>query len=106
MKRYLDNRNLSKTDTTKVLLGYSLKDFTDKFPNIPKNYHIDHKIPISWFIQETPPNIINALDNLQLLQSTINIKKRNFYSDKISKEFYEKIIGFIKDKYKNNIHIG
>ena len=43
-------------------------------------WEIDHIIPISAFdLFNTPPNIINALDNLQPLWKIENINKSNIW---------------------------
>ena len=67
---------------------------------------VDHKVPISWFIETTPPHIVNDLRNLQPLNEGKNKSKRNFYSHKIDKDYYDLILEYIKEKYKNQISFG
>lgn len=85
--RYLVRRCLhAKTNTTSKTLGYSPSElkkhleakFVDgmSWENYGK-WHIDHIKPFSFFPQNTPPNIINALSNLQPLWGPENIKKSN-----------------------------
>lgn len=91
-----------KNEKTEDLLKYTYEDFKEKIGEIPIGYHIDHKIPISWFKEDTPINIIWNLENLQITTSQYNLKKSNTHSDKVS-EFYLKIaINHLKDEYKNN----
>ena len=49
-------------------------------------WHIDHKIPIDYFIKKNilDIKIINALDNLQPLKAIDNIRKGNKISLKIT----------------------
>lgn len=78
-----------KESSTYEILGYSAfelkehieKQFTDgmSWENWGK-WHIDHKIPISYFNKNDNPKIVNSLDNLQPLWAIENIKK----SDKIN----------------------
>jgi hypothetical protein len=77
--------------------------FTKKFGDIPKDYHIDHKIPVSWFLKHTPVNIINSLDNLQLLHKDENLKKSNRYCHNISIKFFEQIKSYISEFYIDQV---
>ncbi|MFA5207197.1 MAG: helix-turn-helix domain-containing protein [Candidatus Paceibacterota bacterium] len=45
--------------------------------NNRKEWHIDHKKPISKFTKETSPRIINMLCNLQPIWATENLSKNN-----------------------------
>lgn len=64
---------------------------------------LDHLIPVTWFLQETPANIVNSLDNLQLITKEENIKKRNFYASPVKREFYNIAIGWVNSQYKDFI---
>jgi hypothetical protein len=57
-------------------------DFLDalekKFPNIPKSWHIDHILPISWFgITWEQMMVANDIRNLRLLPAKENIARQN-----------------------------
>ena len=74
----LKSKDLKKNAKTKELLGYTAKDLRDhlnKFSNIWDNMHIDHKIPVDWFDDDTPLYIINHLDNIWLVESKYNLEK-------------------------------
>jgi hypothetical protein len=76
----LKSKNLKKNSKTKELLGYTAKDLRDhlnKFSNIWDNMHIDHKIPVDWFDDDTPLYIINHLDNIWLVESKYNLEKQD-----------------------------
>jgi len=103
--RTLNYKNESKLKLSKDYLGWTKSCFVIKFGNIPENYHIDHKVPVSWFIKETPVYLINSLSNLQLLPASENVKKRNKFSHPICVEYYNSIQKFIKKAYIEKIQI-
>lgn len=79
---------VSKTDVTQKLLGYTPNQLRQHIESLFKtgmaweNYgkwEIDHKRPISSFAIGTPPNVVNALTNLQPLWKTENRKKWKHY---------------------------
>jgi hypothetical protein len=83
-------KNQIKNDKTEVLLGYTYSDFLNKIGTLVDNQEIDHKIPVSWFIKETPANIIWDLDNLHLTTKEYNRTKKNTFSDSININYYKK----------------
>lgn len=62
------------------------------------NIEIDHKIPISWFIKETPKGLINDLRNLHPLFKEDNRKKAASYCNIISLDYFSDIKRYIKEK--------
>lgn len=76
------------------LLGYSCKDLMGHleslfkpgmtWANYGKYWHIDHKIPASWFIYDDADSEefkkCWALSNLQPLEASQNVKKNNRYA--------------------------
>jgi hypothetical protein len=60
------------------------------------NIEIDHKIPISWFIKETPNNLINDLRNLHPLFKAENRKKSSSYCHSINYDYFNDIKQYIK----------
>jgi hypothetical protein len=94
-----------KNKKTKELLGYEYKDFKNKIGEIPEKYHIDHKIPVSWFIETTPINIIWNLNNIQVLSPEDNKKKYNKYSDQVCEEYLATAIKYIKEEYLPKINL-
>lgn len=79
------NRTLNyKNKSTSELLGYSKKDLQNHIESLfldgmswenRGDWHIDHIRPICSFPTGTPPDIINALDNLQPLWWYDNLSK-------------------------------
>lgn len=101
--RTLNYKNEEKLKLSKNYLGWTKHCFTEKFGVILKDHHIDHKVPVSWFLKHTPINIINSLDNLQLLHKDANLKKSNKFCHCISIEFFEIIKSYISECYINKI---
>jgi hypothetical protein len=62
------------------------------------NTEIDHKIPISWFIKETPTKIINDLRNLHPLLKEENGKKSSTFCHSISSKYFNIIFSYIKEE--------
>lgn len=85
------------------ILGWSYKQFKEKFPIIFRNQHIDHMIPMSWFLADSPISIVNSLENLQLLAASENLRKKNSFSHPVPFEYYRTAIPFILKKYKSRI---
>lgn len=104
--RTLYSLDKSKDSTSYELLKYSpidLKEHLDKQGMDWKTDHIDHKIPVTWFVETTPPYIVNDLRNLQPLNELENKSKRNLYSHSICKEYYDLILEYIKEEFKNKL---
>lgn len=94
-----------KNKKTKDLLGYSYEDFINKI-GIPKiNEHIDHKIPKTWFKENTPINILWNLENLQIVTAEYNKSKYNSFNDKINENYKNIILPYIKEKYIKKIQL-
>jgi hypothetical protein len=99
--KYLrQNQNINKLPS---ILGYNVNDFIKKVGSPKKNEDIDHKIPISWFKKETPISIIWNLENLQIINSSINRSKSNHHSHSTTENYKETIKEYIKDEYKNKL---
>jgi len=85
LKRTLTYQNVKKNSSTLNLLGFlseQLKQrieyqFTPKmnWENYGTYWEIDHKKAVASFDKNTPPNIVNALCNLQPLPKSINRQK-------------------------------
>jgi hypothetical protein len=93
---YIYLKNKTKNNKTEILLGYKYVDFINKIGIIKDNLEIDHKIPISWFKNETPIDIIWNLNNLQLTTQEYNRKKSNTYSDVVYVNYYKIVYKWIK----------
>jgi hypothetical protein len=100
----LQQLNTSKSNSTQKLLKYSALELKEHLDNQGMNWtndHIDHKIPVSWFKDETPPYIVNDLRNLQPLSPEENQSKGNRFSSNVSEDYLELIKPFLK----NNLEI-
>lgn len=99
----LKYKKSKKLKSTEELLGWLKGDFFSRFPDIPEKHHVDHKIPISWFLEESPVSIINNLENLHILPGNLNLSKGNRFCHPVSDQFYEVILPYIKPKYKESL---
>jgi hypothetical protein len=110
VSRYSKSNNYTKKDKTEMILGYSNLTFKTHIENQFKNdmtwenIHIDHKIPLSWFKNNTPISIVNNLSNLHPLFAFDNISKLNRFSHKVDKQYLGKCKKFINKKYLDKIH--
>ena len=75
---------MGKNNLTSVVLGYDVNKFKQRIElNFKEGmnwdnhgkWHVDHKKPVSKFKEGTPPNIVNALCNLQPLWAKENLLK-------------------------------
>ena len=97
---YLNGR---KNNITENLLEYNYNIFLETLGPPPLNYHLDHKIPISWFKEETPISIIWNLENLHYIKSDINFSKKNYFAHPITEEYKNSIKQYIKTKYQSKL---
>lgn len=89
LKRLLNLTGERKTTKTAVALGYTKEELRSHIeaqfrPGMSweaGNFHIDHVIPVCWFLSQgiTDPAIINALSNLQPLFPSENWRKGGRY---------------------------
>ena len=102
LKRCDETINHSISKNINTLLGYSPKDLQIHLEELGYDksiHHIDHKIPMSWFKNNTPPDVVHHLFNLQPLSVDENETKGNRYADRICEEYRYMILPYIKDKY-------
>jgi hypothetical protein len=65
--------------------------------NIGK-WEVHHNVPVSWFKPETPPNIINDLNNLYPISKEENRNiKDNYIKFKLDNKYIKQIIPWIKE---------
>lgn len=93
----------NKNKKTEILLGYSYQEFVEKIGIPKKNEHIDHKIPMSWFEDSTPVDIIWNLHNLQIVDKKYNQTKLNLFHDRIPQECLNEVKKYIKEQYKTKL---
>lgn len=92
-----------KKQKSSYVLGWTKEDFFSKIGIPIKGMEIDHKIPVSWFKEDTNIKLICALDNLHLISEEDNRTKGNNYSHKITQQYYNEIFNFIKEEQLNKI---
>ena len=110
LRKILNRAKLSSSLTEDQIkeIGYDsnqLREYLNKQNMNWDEDHVDHKIPISWFIHETPPNIVNDLRNLQPLSSKENYTKNNKYCHPINKSYYDVVLEYILPQYKKELKI-
>jgi hypothetical protein len=62
-----------------------------------RDFEIDHKIPLSWFKNDTPPNIPNDFRNLHLKNKSENSSKKNYYMDGVSEDYWVIVKEYLKE---------
>jgi hypothetical protein len=92
-----------KNKKTELLLGYTYLNFIEKIGIPKKDEHIDHKIPITWFKDNTPVNIVWNLYNLQIVDKTYNKTKLNTFNDIVDLDYLNKIKDYIKEEYQTKL---
>jgi hypothetical protein len=90
----------NKNKKTEILLGYSYQEFIEKVGIPKKNEHIDHKIPMAWFEENTPVDIVWNLYNLQIVDKKYNQTKLNLFHDSVPQEYLNEVKKYIKEQYK------
>ena len=103
IKFHLSVRNHLKTQKTIQLFKDKWDDIRQVYDMYGVDYHIDHKIPVTWFKITTDKRLINNIKNLQVIDSFYNQSKCNRWSDKVSNEYYQLIKGQIKNEYKDKL---
>jgi hypothetical protein len=88
-----------KNKKTEILLEYTYQDFIENVGIPKKGEHIDHKIPVSWFKENTPLNLIWNLKNLHITTQKYNQSKLNKFYDKVDLEYFNEIKIYIKEEY-------
>jgi hypothetical protein len=108
LKGYLQRKNIKKDDSTFNLLRYEPKNlkkhleslFLDdmNWDNYGSYWQIDHIIPVSLFINNTPTYIANSLENLRPLYTKINISRKNKL-DEVGLLLIDNYKTYIKEEY-------
>ena len=83
------------------MLGYSAIDLKHHLESLftegmtwenRSEWHIDHIIPISAFKKDTPPHVVNRLENLRPIWAEENLSKNAKYNEQeVPKEMLEYI---------------
>ena len=109
IKTTLLRLNQSKNDTTHNLLKYTAIELNEHLLSLDYNkdiHDIDHRIPVSWFRDDTPPHIVNHLSNIHPLNKKDNIIKGNRFAHSVEEAYYHEVFPFIKNTYQQRIYIN
>ncbi len=98
------SRYINKKESTFQCLNYSFEEFIESIGFQPQDYHLDHKIPVTWF-KEFIPNEIYSLDNLHWISKTENITKRNCWAHPVKLSYFKLIEKNLKPQYLNRFEI-
>lgn len=94
---YLKNIGSRKTERIEKLLGYKFSSLIESIGSKPDgNFHLDHKIPVSWFNDECPVGLIWDIRNLWWVSSEYNLKKSNKWCDQVDDEYCKIIKPYLK----------
>jgi len=117
IKNIKEKLNTPKNKTLNKELDYSplcfKKAIENKFEkgmnwnnlgNKENQWNVDHKIPITWFKNFTPFNIVNHLENLQPKWRKDNLEKSNKYSDLVSLLYFNLCKEYILEDKINMIY--
>lgn len=88
-----------KTNNTRLILGYTPQELIDKIGVKQVNFELDHKIPISWFSENTPVCVIWHMDNLQWIASAENREKSNKRASPVAEQYLKIALPHIKEEF-------
>lgn len=87
-------------------LGYKKEDLIRHLGRYPlETESLDHRIPISWFVDGAPSAIIHSLHNVQILNKGENSRKNNFRCDPVPLEYYNEAIKYVKTEKQELLKI-
>lgn len=99
---YLSGKDKSKR--TMQLIGYTAEEFIAQLGQREPGFDLDHKIPITWFKENTPLNIIWDLDNLQWISIKDNRSKGNRTVHPVSESYLQIVLPYIKKGFVKKLH--
>jgi len=100
---WVKRQGISKSKKTETLLGYTFEQFEAQIGKPSTNQHLDHKVPVSWFMPTAPINLIFHLENLHYIDSNENQTKSNTFAHPITEEYKNSIKQYIKTKYQSKL---
>lgn len=98
-QQIVDYIKYKKNERTSYLVGYTAEDFIARYGEGSVNDHLDHKIPKSWFKDNTPIQIVWHMDNLQWLSAEENSAKRNYHMTPVEANYLQLALPFIKEEF-------
>lgn len=105
-KRCLNGENDERVNYSSIELKQHIESLFEPWmgwDNIGK-WEVHHNVPISWFKPETPPNIINSLENLYPISKKENRSIKNKYIKfKLNNSYAKNIHQWIKEHHLSTI---
>jgi len=104
--RTLKTLKHNKDNTTETLMGYSADVLRQYLVSLNEDwieYHVDHKIPITWFQPNTPIHIVNDLRNLHLMSIEDNQCKGNRHASIVDDEYLQLAIEWVDYRYRSSL---
>jgi hypothetical protein len=93
LRRKNDSKNWTRVEE---FLKYKVSELFEVIGPRPSNdYHLDHKIPYSWFTDDCPFDISFSIDNLWWVTKEYNFRKLNHWCDEVPEEYLNKVIPFL-----------
>ena len=89
----------TKSQRTMNLIGYTPQQFIDALGERQPGFDIDHKIPVTWFTEETPLSIIWHLNNLQWIEAKQNKAKGNRHMHPVSENYLQQALPYIREEF-------
>lgn len=102
--KYLKSEG-KKLKTTEALLGYTYPVFFEAMGLAPNLHHLDHKIPVSWFLEDASVSVIFDIRNLQWLSNVENLSKSNKFAHPVSSDYWIVVRDYLKEVYKPQISV-
>lgn len=94
---YLSGKD--KSQRTMQLLGYTADELVVQLGDRQPGFDLDHKIPITWFKENAPLNVIWNLNNLQWIDAEENQIKGNRYMTPVSEDYLQIAMPYILESY-------
>jgi hypothetical protein len=94
---YLSGKD--KNERTMQLIGYTAEELIIQLGERKSGFDLDHKIPITWFKEDTPVKVVWHLDNLQWIDVKENRAKGNRSAHPVSENYLQLAIPHIKEEY-------
>lgn len=98
-QQVVDYIKYNKVERTAELIGYTAEDFIARHGLGKDGDDLDHKIPKSWFKDDTPISVVWHIDNLHWLAGQDNRSKHNRYMTQVDPSYLQLAILHIKDEY-------
>lgn len=98
-QQVVDYIKYKKSERTAQLLGYTAEEFIARYGEGGVGDHLDHKIPKSWFKDDTPVSLVWHIENLHWLPGVDNSSKYNNYMHPVSESYLQQVLPYIKEEF-------